>query len=166
MRSTDVAIALPPILMALLFLSVFGNSTTVLAIAIGLATWPILARLVRAQVLVVKELEFVEAAQSMGSRPLRTLRIHVLPNVLGVAIVQVTFGMSQAIFAEAFLNFIGLGPPPPSPSWGRLISEGFQYIRVSPHLVAFPVAAIALTVLSLNFVGDGIRDALDPSDAD
>jgi ABC-type dipeptide/oligopeptide/nickel transport system permease subunit len=163
MRLTDVAIALPPILVALLFLSVFGNSAMVLAIAVGFATWPILARLVRGQILVIKESEYVEAAQSLGSRPIRTLRVHVIPSVLGIAIVQVTFGMSQAVFAEAFLSFIGLGPPPPEPTWGRLVSEGFQFIRVSPHLVIFPVLAISATVLSLNFVGDGLRDSLDPT---
>jgi ABC-type dipeptide/oligopeptide/nickel transport system permease subunit len=161
MRITDVALALPPILTALLFLSVFGNSATVLAIAIGLATWPILVRLVRGQTLVIKESEFIEAARCLGSSGSRTLRTHVIPNVLGVAIVQVTFGMSQAIFAEAFLSFIGLGPAPPSPTWGRLVSDGFDYIRVAPHLVVFPVLAIAATVLSLNFVGDGLRDSLD-----
>jgi peptide/nickel transport system permease protein len=163
MRLTDVAIALPPILTALLFLSVFGNTTRVLAIAIGLATWPMIARLVRGQILVTRESEFVEAAQSLGSSSIRTLRVHVIPNVLGVAIVQITFGMSQAIFTEAFLSFVGLGPPPPSPTWGRLVNEGFQYISVAPHLVVFPVLAISLTVLSLNFVGDGLRDSLDPT---
>jgi ABC-type dipeptide/oligopeptide/nickel transport system permease subunit len=161
MRFTDVALALPPILTALLFLSVFGSTATVIAIAIGFATWPLLARLVRAQTLVIKESEFIEAARCLGASAPRTLRTHVVPNVLGVAIVQVTFGMSQAVFAEAFLSFVGLGPAPPAPTWGRLVSDGFTYITVAPHLVVFPVLAIAFTVLSLNFVGDGLRDSLD-----
>jgi peptide/nickel transport system permease protein len=88
---------------------------------------------------------------------------HILPNTLGPVIVQTTFGISQAIFMEAFLAFLGLGAQPPTPSWGRLLTEGFDYIRVAPHLTIFPAAAITLTLLAVNFVGDGLRDALDPS---
>lgn len=162
MRLTDVAIALPPILLALMFVSAFGNTTIVLALAIGLATWPILARLVRSQVLFLKEMEFTEASVLMGARSLRVLRTHIVPNLLGVVVVQLAFGLSQAIFAEAFLSFIGLGPPAPAASWGRLVSDGFEFIRVESYLVIFPVLAISLTVLAANMLGDALRDALDP----
>lgn len=164
MRTTDIFLALPPLLTALLFLSAFGNSIPVLIAAIGFATWPLMARLVRGQVVALKEREFVEAADALGSPPFKTLRVHVVPNIMGIVFVQMTFGMSQAIFAEAFLSFIGLGPSPPTPSWGRLINEGFANISIASHLVVFPAIAVALTVLALSFVGDGLRDAVDPRD--
>ena len=164
MRMTDIILALPPLLTALLFLSAFGNSIPVLIAAIGFATWPLMARLVRGQVVALKERQFVEAARSLGSPAFRLLRVHVVPNIMGIVFVQMTFGMSQAIFAEAFLSFIGLGPSPPTPSWGRLINEGFANISIAPHLVLFPAIAVALAVLALSFVGDGLRDAVDPRD--
>lgn len=162
MRGTDIMFALPSILVALLFLTAFGSSVTVLMLAIGFATWPTIARLVRAEVLRVKQLEFVEAADSIGCSRLRVLRVHVLPHAIAPVIVQVTFGISQAIFTEAFLSFIGLGAQPPAPSWGRLLVDGFEYIRVAPHLVLFPGIALVLTILALNTLGDSLRDALDP----
>ena len=162
MRTTDIIFALPPILVALLFITAFGTSVAVLTLAIGFATWPTLARLVRAEVLRTKQLEFVEAAESIGCSRLRILRVHVLPHTTGPVIVQTTFGISQAIFTEAFLSFIGLGAQPPAPSWGRLLVDGFQYLRTSPHLVIFPGIALFLTILALNTLGDGLRDAFDP----
>jgi ABC-type dipeptide/oligopeptide/nickel transport system permease subunit len=162
MRITDLAQALPQLLLALLLLVVLGNSTLVLIVALGLSSWPVIARVMRSQVLQLRDQEFVHAAYSVGSSPTRTLIRHIMPNALGPVIVQVTFGVSQAIFAEAFLSFIGLGPPPPSPTWGSLISEGFSYIRVAPHLLIFPGIVLSLTLLAINFFGDGLRDAFDP----
>ncbi len=162
MRLTDVCQSLPQLLLALLFLVALGNSTTVLILALGLSSWPVIARVMRGQVLQLREQEFVQAAYSVGSSPSRTLIRHIAPNAMGPVIVQITFGISQAIFAEAFLSFIGLGPPPPNPTWGSLISDGFSYIRVAPHLLIFPGIALSLTLLAVNFVGDGLRDAFDP----
>ncbi len=162
MRATDIMFALPSILVALLFVTAFGTGVEILMLAIGFATWPTLARLVRAEVLRTKQLEFVEAADSIGSSKARVLRVHVLPHTTGLVIVQTTFAISQAIFTEAFLSFIGLGAQPPAPSWGRLLVDGFQYLQTAPHLVIFPGAALFLTILALNTLGDGLRDALDP----
>jgi ABC-type dipeptide/oligopeptide/nickel transport system permease subunit len=164
MRTTDIMFALPSILVALLFVSAFGTTVGVLTFAIGFATWPTLARLVRAEVLRTRQLDFVEAAVSIGCSRARILRVHVLPHTAGPVIVQVTFGISQAIFTEAFLSFIGLGAQPPAPSWGRLLVDGFQYIRTASHLVVFPGLALFLTILALNTLGDGLRDAFDPHD--
>ena len=162
MRATDIMFSLPAILVALLFVTAFGTSVEILTLAIGFATWPTLARLVRAQVLQIKQLDFIEAAYSLGSSQARVLRVHVLPHTSGPVIVQITFGISQAIFTEAFLSFIGLGAQPPAPSWGRLLVDGFQYVRTSPHLVIFPGLALFLTIFALNALGDALRDAFDP----
>lgn len=162
MRGTDVMQALPSILLALLFLTVLGRSTPVLIVAIGLATWPVIARVVRAQVLTQKEQQYVEAAYSIGCGSPRVLLGHVLPNVAGPVMVIVTFAIPQAIFTEAFLSFIGLGPPPPNPSWGRLLADGFPYVQTAPHYLIFPTIALSLTLLAFNFLGDGVRDAFDP----
>lgn len=162
MRLTDVMLALPAILLALLFLAVFGASTGVVILAIGLGTWPVIARLVRAQVLQAKALPYVDAARAIGCSSRRVLSTHILRNILGPVIVVAAFGVPQAIFTEAVLSFVGLGPPPPNPSWGRLIADSFEYLRVAPHYVLFPALALSLTLLALNFVGDGLRDALDP----
>ncbi len=163
MRLTDVAQALPQLLLAMLLLVVLGDSMIVLILALGLSMWPVVARITRGQVLHLQELEFIEAAYSIGSSRWRTFLRHVVPNAMGPVIVQITFGISQAIFAEAFLSFIGLGPPPPSPSWGSLISDGFDYVRTSPHLLIFPGIVLFLTVLAVNFFGDGLRDSFDPA---
>lgn len=162
MRLTDMVLALPPILLALLFLTAFGGTAGAVLLAIGLSTWPVIARVTRSRVLALKQQEFVEAAYSIGCSPRRVLVSHVLPGIWGAVIVQVTFGVSYAIFTEAFLGFVGLGPQPPTPSWGRLIVDGFQYVRTSPHLVLYPAGALTLTLLAFNFLGDGLRDALDP----
>lgn len=162
MRGTEVVLALPPLLVALLFVTVFGASTAVLAVAIGFSSWPILARVVRSQTIQTRDLDFVDAAFSIGCSRIRVLRVHVLPHLWPVIIVQVTFGISQAIFTEAFLSFLGLGAQPPSPSWGQLLVSGFEFVRTSPYLVVVPALAITLTILALNVLGDGLRDALDP----
>lgn len=162
MRITDVAYAFPDLLMLILLLSVFGPSFTMIFIAIGLVSWPTLARLIRGQILSLQERDFVLAARATGATRLRIVVTHLMPNTLGPVIVTVVFGVPFAIFAEAALAFIGLGLPPPTPSWGRLVTDGFSAIRTSPHLVLFSSLAIAITMMAFTFIGDGLRDALDP----
>jgi ABC-type dipeptide/oligopeptide/nickel transport system permease subunit len=162
MRGTEIVLALPTVLVALLFVTVLGTGTTVIMLAIGLSTWPIIARVTRSLTLQTRELDFVDAAYSLGcSRP-RVLRVHILPHLVPAMIVQVTYGISQAIFTEAFLSFLGLGAQPPSPSWGQLLASGFEYVRTSAYLVIVPAVAITLTILALNVLGDGLRDSFDP----
>lgn len=162
MRATDIMLALPSLLFALLLLAVLGASVQVVILALGLSMWPSIARLERGQVLQVMNQEYVQAAYALGASDRRVMVRHVMPNTLGPIAVQATFGVSQAIFAEAFLAFLGLGAQPPTPSWGRLLTEGYEYIRTSPHLILFPALAISVTLLAINFIGDGLRDALDP----
>jgi ABC-type dipeptide/oligopeptide/nickel transport system permease subunit len=131
-------------------------------IAIGLINWLDMARLARGQVLSYKEKEFVEAARSIGSSGGRIIFRHLLPNIIGPLIVNETLQIPSYIFLEAFLSFIGLGVNPPTPSWGAMISEGFKGLRSYPHLIAAPAIALCLTTLAFNFLGDGLRDALDP----
>ena len=162
MRLTDVTLSLPALLLALLFLAVLGSSTLVVVFAIGVGTWPISARLVRSQVMQIRASAYVEAARVIGCSPTRVLLVHVMRNALGPVLVLATFGIPQAITTEAVLSFVGLGPPPPNPSWGRLLADSFSFIRTSPHYVLFPAIAMSLTLVAFNFVGDGARDALDP----
>jgi len=162
MRFTDVAYAFPDLLMLILLLSIFGPSFLMIFFAIGLVSWPTLARLIRGQILSLQQRDFVLAARAMGASRLRIVVTHLLPNTLGPVIVAAVFGIPFAIFAEAALAFIGLGLPPPTPSWGRLVTDGYSAIRSSPHLVLFSTLAIAITMMSFTFIGDGLRDALDP----
>jgi ABC-type dipeptide/oligopeptide/nickel transport system permease subunit len=166
MRLTDIMQALPGILLAMLFVTVLGSSTKSLILAIGLATWPVMARVIRSQVLQARRLQYVEAAAALGCSSLRTLGVHIFRNVLGPIIVLATFGIPSAMFTEALLSYIGLGPPPPSPSWGRIISDAFPYLEVSPHYMLFPAIALSVTLLAFNFLGDGLRDAFDPQRAE
>ena len=162
MRMTDMMLALPSLLFALLLLALLGSSIPVVILALGLSMWPVIARIERGQVLQVMNQEYVQAAYAIGCSQRRVLFRHVLPNTLSPVAVQATFGVSQAIFAEAFLAFLGLGAQPPTPSWGRLLTEGYEYVRTSPHLIVFPALAISVTLLAINFIGDGLRDAFDP----
>jgi len=162
MRGTDVAYAFPDLLMLILLLSVLGSNFVMIFLAIGLVSWPTLARLVRGQVLSLNEREFVLAARAIGASRLRIAFTHLLPNVLGPVIVTSVFGIPFAIFAEAALAYIGLGLAPPAASWGRLVADGYGAVRSYPHLVLFPALAIAVTMVSFTFIGDGLRDALDP----
>ena len=162
MRLTDVAYSFPDLLMIILLVSVFGSSATMLVLAIGFVSWTTIARLVRGQVLSLREEEFVLAARSLGASNWRIASRHVLPGVMGPVIVTATFGVPAAIFAEAALSFIGLGLPPPTPTWGRLVADSFETMQVAPFLALSACAAIALTMLSFTFIGDGLRDALDP----
>src|SRR3990170_4866346 len=173
MRFTDLAYAFPDLLAIILLRSVFADrdlpmiahdtSQLLLVIfAIGFVAWVTVARLVRGQMLSLKERDFVLAARAMGAPPWRIVVQHMLPNALGPVIVAVVFGIPLAIFAEAVLAFIGIGLPPPTASLGRLISEGYSYIQVNIWVVTFPAVVLALLMLSFTFLGDGLRDALDP----
>ena len=170
MRFTDIWYAFPDLLFVLVVVSVFQQYTfgNVLAQmlmifgAIALVNWVNLARLVRGQVLSIKEKEFIEAARSSGSAPLKLILKHLLPNSLGPIIVTLTFGIPQAIFLEAVLSFIGVGIQPPQSTWGRMVNSGYDNIYVNPSSVVFPALAIGFTLLAFSFVGDGLRDALDP----
>ncbi len=163
MRVTDIFQAFPYLLLALLFLSVFGSSLAWVFIAIAVSTWPIMTRLVRGQVLALKNKEYIEAARAIGVSTPRILWKYVLPNVLSPVIVAVSFGVPEAIIIEAFLGYIGVSGDPAAPSWGQLVSEGREAFQSNPPtILIFPCLMIVLTVMSLNFVGDGLRDALDP----
>jgi len=162
MRLADATFALPDLLFVLVIVSVLGPGYWNIVIAVGLVNWAFLARLVRGQVLAIKEEDYVAAARTMGTRPVRMLGRHIIPNLLGPVIVTVTFGIPAAIFLEAFLSFLGVGLRPPVPSWGVMIREGYEAIFAYPQEVTFTAIFISVTVLSFNFIGDGLRDALDP----
>jgi ABC-type dipeptide/oligopeptide/nickel transport system permease subunit len=161
-RFVDVMYAFPRLLFVILVMSMLGAGLTNIFIAIGLTGWVGIARQTRAQVLSLKEKEFVEGARALGAGFRRTLLKHVLPNALTPIVVSVTFGIPEAIFTEAALSFIGVGINPPTPSWGQMVGEGQQYLRSYWHLCVFPSIAIAVTMLAFTFLGDGVRDALDP----
>jgi ABC-type dipeptide/oligopeptide/nickel transport system permease subunit len=162
MRFVDVMYAFPNLLFVILVMSMLGAGLVNIFIAIGLTGWVGIARQTRAQVLALREKEFVEGARALGAGFGRLLTRHVLPNALSPIIVAVTFGIPQAIFTEAALSFIGVGINPPTPSWGQMVGEGQQYLRTYWHLCVFPSIGIAVTMLSFTFFGDGVRDALDP----
>ncbi len=161
-RFIDVMYAFPRLLFVILVMSMLGAGLTNIFIAIGLTGWVGIARQTRAQVLALKDKEFVEGARALGAGAGRVLVRHVLPNALTPIVVSVTFGIPEAIFTEAALSFIGVGINPPTPSWGQMVGEGQQYLRSSWHLSVVPSIAIAITMLSFTFFGDGVRDALDP----
>ena len=161
-RFIDVMYAFPRLLFVILVMSMLGAGLMNIFIAIGLTGWVGIARQTRAQVLALKQKEFVEGARALGARSGRLLTHHVLPNALSPIVVAITFGIPEAIFTEAALSFIGVGINPPTPSWGQMVGEGQQYLRSSWHLCVVPSIAIAITMLSFTFLGDGVRDALDP----
>ncbi len=165
MRFTDVFYAFPDLLFVIIITAALGASFVNILIAIGLVNWTDLARLVRGQLMTLREREFVSAARSLGAPAVRIIVQHLLPNAAGPIIVRVTYGVPQAIFTEAVLSFIGLGVRPPMASWGTMIERGNQAIFSAPHMVLFPAVTIALTMLAFNFLGDGLRDALDPQNA-
>jgi oligopeptide transport system permease protein len=164
MRFTDIMYAFPDLLLVLVFVAAFSNGPRLLTIfaAIALVNWVGLARLVRGQVLSIKEKEYVEAAKMTGTSPIKLIMKHLVPNSLGPVIVTLTFGIPAAIFTEAALSFLGIGIRPPEPSWGVMIEDGYGAIFADQWLVLFPAIAVALTMLSFTFIGDGLRDALDP----
>jgi oligopeptide transport system permease protein len=162
MRFTDIWYAFPDLIFVLVLVSVFGPSLLSIFGAIALVNWVNLARLVRGQVLSIKEKEFIEAARSSGSAPFKLIVKHLLPNSLGPIIVTLTFGIPSAIFLEAVLSFLGVGIQPPTPTWGQMVFDGYEAIYANPTSVVFPALAIGFTLLAFTFVGDGLRDALDP----
>ena len=155
-------LALPGILLAIAFVAFLGPGLLNVILALSLSGWVNYARLMRAQIMSVKEREFVEAARSLGASDLRMLLRHGLPNSVQPLVVQATVGMAGAVLSEATLSFLGLGVPPPTPSWGAMLNDARSHLFDSPHLVFFPALAIMLLVLAFNFVGDALRDLLDP----
>jgi len=162
MRGSDVLLAFPAILLALLFAAVYRPSTVTAMAAIGIAFVPVFARVVRGAGLQVMEMDYVTAARTFGSRGWWILVQHLLPNVANVLIVQATIAFAVAILAEAALSYLGIGTPPPTASWGRMLSDSQDYLYQSPLLALWPGLAIALSVLGFNLLGDGLRDLLDP----
>jgi ABC-type dipeptide/oligopeptide/nickel transport system permease subunit len=161
-RFIDVMYAFPRLLFVILIMSMLGAGLLNIFIALGRTGWVGIARQTRAQVLSLKEKEFVEGARALGARGWRVLTRHVLPSALTPIVVSITFGIPEAIFTEAALSFIGVGINPPTPSWGQMVGENQQFLRSYWYLCVFPSIAIAVTMLSFTFFGDGVRDALDP----
>jgi peptide/nickel transport system permease protein len=173
MRITDVFLALPQLPLLLLVMYLFQDSVKAIAgsqlgvfilivVVIGSLNWMSLARLVRAEFLTLRSMQFVMAARSLGASPFRIVTVHILPNVLGTITVAATLAVGTAIITESTLSFLGLGFPPDVPTWGRMLYDARNYLETSPHMAIFPGAAIFLTVLSINYIGDGLRDAIDP----
>src|SRR5437763_6678063 len=161
MRFTDVFYAFPDLLFVIIITTALGASLTNIFLAIGLVNWTDLARLVRGQLLTLRERDFANAARSLGAPAPRIITQHLLPHAAGPIIVRLTYGVPLAIFTEAVLSFIGLGVRPPTASCGSMIQRGNEAIFSAPHMVLFPALTIALTMLAFNFLGDGLRDALD-----
>ena len=162
MRITDVLMAFPGILLAIALVAVLGPNLNNVVLALATIGWVSYARLVRGQVLKVREMEYVTAARALGARSPRVIALHVLPNVINPVIVMATLGLAGAILAEAALSFLGLGVQPPTPSWGAMLTSGRRYLGLANHLAIYPGIAIMLAVMGLNFLGDGLIDALDP----
>jgi peptide/nickel transport system permease protein len=173
MRVTDVFLALPQLPLLLLVMYLFQDGIKAIAgsdigifvlivVTIGSLNWMSLARLVRAEFLTLRSMEFVMAARSLGASPFRIATIHILPNVLGTITVAATLAVGTAIITESTLSFLGLGFPPDVPTWGRMLYDARNYLETAPHMAIFPGIAIFLTVLSINYIGDGLRDAIDP----
>ncbi|HEU5341801.1 ABC transporter permease [Edaphobacter sp.] len=159
---TNAFMSLPGILLAIAFVAFVGPGLFNVVLALAISGWVGYARLVRAQVMAVKEREFVEAARALGASDWRIMWRHVLPNTVQPLIVQGAIGMAGAVLAEATLSFLGLGVPPPAASWGAMLNDARSHLFDSPHLVFFPAMAVMLTVLSFNFIGDALRDYMDP----
>jgi peptide/nickel transport system permease protein len=161
-RVIDVLMAFPGILLAIALVAVLGPSLTHVVLALSVIGWVGYARLVRGQALRARELDFVQAARALGAGPARIVVYHVLPTAIPAVVVQATLGMAGAIIAEASLSFLGLGVQPPTPSWGTMLDAGRAHLFDAPHLTIFPGLAIATLVLGFNFLGDGLRDRVDP----
>ncbi len=162
MRLMDALMAFPAILLAIAIASALGPSAINAVIALSAVYTPRTARIVRGSVLVVREMDYVQAALASGARHGWIIWRHILPNSMAPLIVQLTFIFAYAVLAESILSFLGVGPPPPTPSWGSMIAEGQAYLREAPLMALFPGIAIALTAMGLNLLGDGLRDVLDP----
>ncbi len=162
MRTMDALMAFPAILLAIAIAAALGPSAVNAIIALSVVYTPRTARIVRSTVLVVREMEYVQAARACGARDLWIIWHHVLPNSLAPLLVQLTFLFGYAVLTEAILSFLGVGPPPPAPTWGNMIAEGKDYLREAMHMALFPGLLVAITCLGLNLLGDGLRDVLDP----
>ena len=164
MRFVDVMYSLPFIFFVILLMVVFGRHIFLIFIAIGAVEWLTMARIVRGQTLSVKGKEFIEAARAAGVRNRKIIRRHIIPNLLGPVVVYVTLTVPQVILIESFLSFLGLGVQEPLTCWGVLIAEGAAQMESAPWLLIFPATFLAVTLFCFNFIGDGLRDALDPKD--
>jgi peptide/nickel transport system permease protein len=162
MRVNDALMAFPAVLLAIAITAVLGPSTTDVILAVAIVYIPRTARLVRASVIVVRQMDYVQAARACGAGHWRILRHHVLPNCMAPLIVQLSFLYAYAVLTEAVLSFLGVGAVPPTPTWGNIMSEGRQYMRDAPWIIGIPGLALMITVLGLNLLGDGLRDVLDP----
>jgi len=162
MRVVDILFGFPFFILALVLMAILGPSLTNAMLALILVGWIQYARVARSKVLSIKEEDYTEASRAIGASSLRIMLRHILPNSLAPIIVQATLGVGGAILTVASLSFLGMGAQPPTPEWGAMLSEGKQYLRQAPHLTVVPGIAIALVVLFLNLIGDGLRDALDP----
>ena len=162
MRLMDILLAVPQTLLAIAIVAALGTGLVNLMIAVGISSVPTYARIVRASVLTIREEEYIEAARASGTSNTKIIMKHILPNCVAPVIVQVTLGIASAILTAAGMSFIGLGIQPPEAEWGNMLSSGRDYIRGYSYMTMFPGLAIVITVLSLNLLGDGLRDALDP----
>jgi peptide/nickel transport system permease protein len=162
LRFMDILLAMPSILLAISIIAALGGGLMNMLIAIGLSAMPQYCRTLRAEILKIREQEFIEAARAAGASDLSIIIRHILPNCLAPLIVRVTMGMAGAILSCSSLSFIGLGVSPPTPEWGSMLSRGREYIRTFPNMSTFPGLAIMLTIFALNLMGDALRDALDP----
>jgi peptide/nickel transport system permease protein len=161
MRLVDILMAFPGILLAIAFTALVGPGLDHVILALCLIGWTGYARLVRGEILSLRERDFIQAARSLGSKPHRIVALHLIPNLLPPLLIQATFGMAGAIIAEGSLSFLGLGVEPPTASWGSMLNEGRQFLLVAPHLTTYPGLAIMTTVFALNLLGDGLQDRLN-----
>jgi oligopeptide transport system permease protein len=164
MRIVDILYAMPFMFFVILLMVFFGRNIILIFVAIGAINWLDMARIVRGQTLSLKHKEFVEAAEAQGVATFNIIRRHIVPNLLGVVVVYVTLTIPQVILVESFLSFLGLGVQEPMTSWGALVNEGAQEMGTAPWMLIFPGVFLAMTLFCFNFVGDGLRDALDPKD--
>jgi len=162
MRVADILMALPGILLAIAIVAALGPGLANVMIAVGISSVPPFVRITRASVLSIREHEYIEAARAVGARDSQIVSSHVLPNCVAPILVYSTLRLSTVILSTAILSFLGLGAQPPTPEWGAMVSIARAYLRIAPHTAFFPILAIFITVLAFNFVGDGLRDALDP----
>lgn len=164
MRIVDILYAMPFLFFVILLMVLFGRHLVLIFVAIGLVNWLDMARIVRGQTLSLKQKEFIDAARMAGADDRRIIRHHIIPNLLGIVVVYATLTIPQVILVESFLSFLGLGVQEPATSWGALVNEGAQEMERAPWLLIFPAGFLAVTLLCFNFLGDGLRDALDPKD--
>jgi glutathione transport system permease protein len=162
MRLLDLLLAFPQLLLAIMVITVLGVGDTNVIVAIGIFSLPVFARVVRGQILSLKQLDFTLAARALGAGDARILLAHLLPNTLATILVIASLRLGTAILTVATLSFLGLGIRPPAPEWGTMLTDGRQFLQIAPHVAVFPGLAIVVTVLAVNLLGDGLRDALDP----